>query len=147
MRAFYRGLGASVAGIAPYMAIELSTFDLLAGSGAGSGGGSSRGENEGVHLTRTDTAALSALVRQVRRLNTQESFAGRESATTDELDRFTAVELRRAIINDSGGNGGRGGGGRGGGENEEGLLDFESFRRFFQSTGGMINLNRDASRG
>ena len=39
VRAFYRGLGASVAGIAPYMAIELSTFDLLAGSGAGSAGG------------------------------------------------------------------------------------------------------------
>ena len=36
LRAFYRGLGASVAGIAPYMAIELSTFDLLAGAGAGS---------------------------------------------------------------------------------------------------------------
>lgn len=30
VRAFYRGLGASVAGIAPYMAIELCTFDTLA---------------------------------------------------------------------------------------------------------------------
>lgn len=27
--AFYRGLGASMAGIAPYMALELSTYDIL----------------------------------------------------------------------------------------------------------------------
>jgi hypothetical protein len=108
---------------------------LTPAQGAGGGGG---GGNK-TDLARADTTALTALVRQVRRLNTQESLAGRESATTEELDRFTAGELRRAI-NNSGGGGGRRG------ENEEKLLDFESFRRFFRSTGGMINLNRDPSR-
>jgi solute carrier family 25 (mitochondrial phosphate transporter), member 23/24/25/41 len=43
VRAFYRGLGASLVGIAPYMAIELSTFDLLAGVGAGVGAGAGAG--------------------------------------------------------------------------------------------------------
>lgn len=36
-RAFYRGLGASIVGIAPYMAIELSTFDLLGGAAGAAG--------------------------------------------------------------------------------------------------------------
>ena len=113
-------------------------------SGGGSGGGESSGGHNKSDLARADTARLTALVRQVRRLNTQESLAGRESATTEELDRFTAGELRRAINNDGGVSGSRGGGR---GEGGETLLDFESFRRFFRSTGGMINLNRDLSRG
>lgn len=127
----------------------------VSGGGGGDNGCSSSGRtwNNG-GLARADTAAMTALVRHVRHLNTQESLAPRHSETTEELDRFTAGELRRAIISggSSGGSGGVGSsgsgvGGGGGGGDEQGLLNFESFRRFFRSTGGMINLNRDPSRG
>lgn len=89
-------------------------------------------------MARADTAALVSLVRYVRQLNTRESIRARESETTEELDRFTARELRGAIT---------GGGGNSGGGGEQSHLDFESFRMFFRSTGGMINLNRNPSRG
>lgn len=123
-------------------------WNVVAASSKGEGGGEHAGEGKGGRewsvgggrargasaMARADTAALASLVRYVRHLNTRESLRARESATTEELDRFTARELRGAIAGVSGGGGD-------GGQS----LDFASFRRFFRSTGGMINLNRNPS--
>lgn len=76
-------------------------------------------------------AAMGYVVAVARALATADSLDP-DSPTVRALERYTAAQLHQRIAG-----GGGGGGGEGGGEH----IDFSRFARYFQATGGAVNLN------